>query len=167
VILLFSEAFRTFAPHQQDGLSMKLILTIALFIGCFTAASSQSVRNAATDMKKGIASFYHKKFEGRRTATGDVFDNSNYTAASNHIRLNSFVKVTNLQNGRIIYVKVNDRMAAGSGRVCDLTQLAAEKLGYKSAGTAQVKMEIVTEEEGRRGVLAQRDLKPDATRNKL
>lgn len=146
---------------------MKLILTIALFIGCFTAANSQSVRTAAADMKKGIASFYHSKFEGRRTATGEVFDNSNYTAASNHIRLNSYVRVTNMQNGRVVYVKVNDRMAAGNHRVCDLTQLAAEKLGYKRSGTTQVKMEIVTEEEGRRGILAQRDIKPDATRNKL
>lgn len=146
---------------------MKLILTIALFIGCFTVANSQSARNAAVDMKKGIASFYHSKFEGRRTATGDVFDNSNYTAASNHIRLNSYVRVTNMQNGRVLYVKVNDRMAAGSHRVCDLTQVGAEMLGYKSAGTAQVKMEIVTEDEGRRGILAQREFKPDATRNKL
>lgn len=146
---------------------MKLILTIALFIGCFTVANSQSARTAAEDMKKGIASFYHKKFEGRRTATGDVFDNSNFTAASNHIRLNSYVKVTNVKNGRVVYVKVNDRMAAGSSRVCDLTQVAAEQLGYKSAGTTQVRMQIVTEEEGRRGVLAQREFKPDATRNKL
>jgi len=146
---------------------MKLILTIALFIGCFSAASSQSVRTAAADMKKGIASFYHNKFEGRRTATGEVFDNSNYTAASNHISLNSFVKVTNLQNGRVVYVKINDRMAASSHRVCDLTQVAAETLGYKASGTTQVKMELVTEEEGRRGILAQREFKPDATRNKL
>ena len=136
---------------------MKMILSVALFIGFFTAVNAQDTKCPVDAIKKGIASFYHKKFEGRRTATGEVFANKAYTAASNHIRLNTFVKVTNLSNGRAVYVKINDRMSPGNRRMLDLTEAAADKLGYRSAGTTQVKMEIVSEEEGRGGVLAQRD----------
>lgn len=136
---------------------MKMILTIALFIGLFTGVQAQDGKAPADASRKGIASFYHSKFEGRRTATGEVFGNKNYTAASNQLRLNTYVKVTNLDNGRVVFVKINDRMAANSRRMLDLTEVAAERLGYRNAGTTKVTMEVVSEEEGRRGVLAQRD----------
>lgn len=151
----------------KNGLSMKMILTIALFIGLFTATQAQNAKAPANASNRGIASFYHAKFEGCRTATGEIFGNNNYTAASNKLRLNTFVKVTNLDNGRLVYVKINDRMAASSKRMLDLTQAAAEKLGYRHAGTTKVVMEVVTEEEGRRGILAQRDVMPSNRRNTL
>ena len=146
---------------------MKMILTIALFIGFFTGANAQSAKAPADASSKGIASFYHPKFEGRRTATGEVFANASYTAASNNIRLNTFVKVTNMSNGRVVYVKINDRMAASNKRLCDLTEAAADKLGYRSAGTTKVTMEIVSQEEGRHGVLAQGDAVSAGRRNTL
>jgi rare lipoprotein A len=135
---------------------MKKILTIALFIGLSFAAKAEDGGIIAA-VKKGIASFYHPKFEGRKTATGEVFSNSNFTAASNKLPLNTYVKVTNLSNGKVIYVKINDRMAANNSRMLDLTQTAATELGYKNAGTTQVKMEVVAEAEGRRQILAQRE----------
>ena len=137
---------------------MKMMLTIALFIGFFTAVNAQKVKTLVNASKRGLASFYHPKFEGRRTATGEVFANAGFTAASNRISLNSYVKVTNLSNGRVLYAKINDRMAGSSKRLVDLTQAGAESLGYRSAGTTQVKMELVTEEEGLHGILAQRDI---------
>ena len=137
---------------------MKIILTIALFIGLFTGVSAQGVKDLANASKKGIASYYHSKFEGRKTATGEVFKNDKFTAASNKLRLNTYVKVTNTSNGRVVYVKINDRMAASNKRMLDLTEAAADQLGYRKAGTAKVTQEVVSEEEGRRGILAQREI---------
>jgi rare lipoprotein A len=144
---------------------MKKILTIALFIGLGLTARAEDGGIVAA-VKKGIASFYHPKFEGRKTATGEVFSNANFTAASNKLPLNTYVKVTNLSNGKVIYVKINDRMAANNSRILDLTQTAAAELGYKNAGTTQVKMEVVPAAEGRTHVLAQREDVKDR-RNKL
>lgn len=117
-------------------------------------------------VKDGTASYYHSKFNGRKTATGDIFQNSKYTAASNQLKLNTYIKVTNLNNGRTVYVKVNDRMAASNKRLLDLTEAAAEALDYREEGLAQVKFEIVTEDEGRKGILAQREAR-DNKRNTL
>lgn len=105
----------------------------------------------------GVASFYHNKFEGRKTATGEVFKNTNYTAASNKLKLGTYIRVTNLRNGKVVYVKVNDRMAPGNKRIVDLTSAAAEQLHFKQQGTTQVILEVVSDEEGRSGILAQRD----------
>lgn len=108
-----------------------------------------------TEQKTGVASFYHNKFEGRKTATGEVFDNGKYTAASNHFKLGTYVKVTNQSNGKIVYVKVNDRMGH-QGRMIDLAEVAAQDLKFIARGTAKVKIEQVSAEEGRKQVLAQK-----------
>src|SRR5690606_12550735 len=79
--------------------------------------------------KSGIASYYHPRFVGRLTATGDVFSNEKFTAASNHFKLGTYVKVTNLRNGRFVYVRINDRMGQPD-RIIDLTQKAAEALHF-------------------------------------
>ncbi len=144
---------------------MKKILTIALFVGFGFAAGAQDNGFVAA-VKKGIASFYHPKFEGRKTATGEIFRNSKFTAASNKIALNTYIKVTNLQNGRVVYVKVNDRMAANNSRLLDLTQAAATVLDYRDEGLAKVKLEVVPEEVGRAHIFAQRE-EQDARNNRL
>lgn len=117
---------------------------------------SKKVATAVTQNagKSGIASFYHNKFVGRKTATGEVFSNKKYTAASNHYTLGSYVKVTNLDNGRIVYVKINDRMGHPS-RSIDLTEVAARDLRFHSKGITKVKIETVSSDEGKRKVLAQ------------
>lgn len=108
----------------------------------------------ASNVKHGVASFYHDKFVGRKTATGEVFSNEKFTAASNHFKLGTFVKVTNVNNGRSIYVKINDRMGHPS-RVIDLTERAARELKFVNRGVAKVKIETVNKDEGKRKVLAQ------------
>jgi rare lipoprotein A len=107
------------------------------------------------ELKTGIASFYHDKFVGRKTATGEVFDNGNYTAASNHFKLGTYVKVTNQSNGKVVYVKVNDRMGHQT-RMIDLAEVAAKDLKFIRRGTTKVKIEPVSVEEGRKQVLAQK-----------
>lgn len=108
-----------------------------------------------TEQKTGVASFYHNKFEGRKTATGEVFDNDKYTAASNHFKLGTYVKVTNQSNGKIVYVKVNDRMGH-QGRMIDLAEVAAQDLKFIGRGTTKVKVEQVSADEGKKQILAQK-----------
>lgn len=111
-------------------------------------------QEATTVLKKGVASFYHPKFVGRKTATGEVFSNEKFTAASNYFKLGTYVKVTNTANGRSIYVKINDRMGHPT-RLIDLTSRAARELKFVNRGTAKVKIEQVSAPEGKREVLAQ------------
>lgn len=132
----------------------QLFITIVLFFVGFQLYA----QNPVTKLAKGIASFYHDKFEGRRTATGEIFDNDKFTAASNKLQLGSYVKVTNSANGRIVYVRINDRMAASNRRLIDLASVAAEQLDFTAAGTAKVKVEIVSEKEGKMGILAQKEV---------
>ncbi|MBS1783528.1 MAG: septal ring lytic transglycosylase RlpA family protein [Bacteroidetes bacterium] len=139
---------------------MRLLLVTGIFtLSAFTMnAQKKEHSNIFTTIKKGIASFYHDKFEGRKTATGEVFDNNKFTAASNSLKLNTFVKVTNLSNGQVIYVRVNDRMSKDNERLIDLASIAAKRLNFHAKGITNVKVEAVTEEEGRNAILAQNEL---------
>lgn len=95
---------------------------------------------------KGIASFYHARFEGRRTATGEIFRHEAFTAASNHFKLNTLVRVTNLKNNKSIIVRINDRMHKNmkkKGRVVDLTRNGASALGFLKNGLTRVSVEPV------------------------
>jgi len=136
---------------------MRLLLCTILLLLSGLGLNAQNAIKKTAD-KKGIASFYHDKFEGRKTATGEVFVNNKYTAASNKLKLGTFVKVTNLSNGNIVYVRVNDRMARHNPRLIDLASVAAEELGFKDDGTTKVKVEVVPVEEGRMGIYAQKEI---------
>lgn len=94
----------------------------------------------------GIASFYSKNLDSTKTATGEIFLNKNFTAASNHFKLNTWVRVTNLRNGKTVIVRINDRMhkkMALRGRVVDLSRAAAEKLSFIKSGLVRVKVVAV------------------------
>ena len=135
---------------------MRKLIFILLFAATSLGVNAQNkIEKFATDLKNGIASFYHDKFEGRQTANGEIFDNDKYTAACNTLKLGSYVKVTNLSNGKVCYVKINDRMAADNPRLIDLASIAAKKLNFVQKGITKVKVEVVSEEEGKRGILAQ------------
>lgn len=94
----------------------------------------------------GTASYYSKSFDGSRTATGEIFRNKLFTGASNNLRLHTWVRVTNLRNGKAVTVRINDRMhpsMAKKGRVIDLSHSAASKLGFINRGITKVKLEVV------------------------
>lgn len=94
----------------------------------------------------GTASFYHKSLEGAKTATGEIFHHNAMSAASNLFKLNTWVRITNLQNGKSILVRINDRMSKSMeaiGRVVDMTKMAAKELGFLSKGLTKVKVEAV------------------------
>ena len=88
----------------------------------------------------GMASFYGNKFHGRRTSNLEVYDMYAFTAAHKTLPLPSYARVTNLDNGRSIVVRVNDRGPFHAGRIIDLSYAAAVKLGYRDQGTARVEV---------------------------
>lgn len=134
---------------------MRLLVVTAVFVMTGLSMNAQD-KNKNNASNKGVASFYHDKFEGRRTATGEVFDNDKFTAASNNLKLGTYVKVTNLSNKEVVYVRINDRMAKSNDRLIDLASVAAKKLSFQRKGIANVRVEPVSEQEGRFGVLAQK-----------
>ena len=93
------------------------------------------------DALYGTASYYANKFEGRLTANGEVFSQQKMTAACNVLPLGTWVKVTNLYNGRTVIVKVNDRLHYKNKRLVDLSKIAARKIGYTGGGLTKVKVE--------------------------
>ncbi len=93
--------------------------------------------------KTGIASWYGIPFEGRLTADGEVYNQNALTAASPTLPLPSYVRVTDLQNGRSIVLRVNDRGPFVNGRLLDVTRRAAQLLGFEEAGTAEVRVQAV------------------------
>ncbi|MDQ2076278.1 septal ring lytic transglycosylase RlpA family protein [Marinimicrobium sp. ABcell2] len=97
-----------------------------------------------TDYKeRGIASWYGKKFHGRYTSNGEVYDMYAMTAAHKKLPIPSYVRVTNLDNGRSVVVRVNDRGPFHDGRIIDLSYAAAQRLGFVDQGTAPVEVEII------------------------
>src|SRR5207237_1516499 len=93
--------------------------------------------------QRGVASWYGRRFHGQKTASGELYDMYAMTAAHPTLPIPSYVRVTNLANGRSVVVRVNDRGPFHSSRVIDLSYAAAYKLGYIQAGSAQVELESV------------------------
>lgn len=94
----------------------------------------------------GIASWYGPGFHGRPTANGETFDQNDLTAAHRTLPMPSMVRVTNLDNGRSIKLRINDRGPFSNGRIIDVSRRAADLLGFRRQGTAKVRVEIVEEE---------------------
>lgn len=93
--------------------------------------------------ERGIASWYGSKFHGRRTSSGELYDMYLATAAHKSLPLPTYAKVTNLDNGKKIIVKINDRGPFHAGRIIDLSYAAAVKLGVDKTGTARVEVRAI------------------------
>lgn len=91
----------------------------------------------------GVGSWYGKKFHGRQTSIGEIYNMYEMTAAHKTMELPSYAKVTNLENGRSVIVRVNDRGPFVDNRIIDLSYAAASKLGYVNKGTARVRVERI------------------------
>jgi rare lipoprotein A len=88
----------------------------------------------------GTASYYANSFVGQQASNGEIFSQNKLTGASNFLPLNTWVKVTNLKNGKTVVVKITDRMNKRMKRVIDLSKSAAKQLAYTGQGLAQVKV---------------------------
>jgi rare lipoprotein A len=91
----------------------------------------------------GNASYYGKKFHGRKTASGEVFDMYKMTCAHKTLPFDTKVKVTNLSNKKTVIVRVNDRGPFVAGRIIDLSFAAAKKIDLVSIGVTRVKIEVL------------------------
>ena len=98
-------------------------------------------------VERGTASYYGNKFHGRRTSNQEVYDMYAFTAAHKTLPLPSFARVTNLDNGKSVVVRVNDRGPFHEGRVIDLSYAAAVKLGITQRGTGRVEVRALTGED--------------------
>lgn len=97
--------------------------------------------DAPQSVQTGVASWYGPGFEGRQTANGEIFDSSLLTAAHRSMRLPSRARVTRLDTGESIIVRVNDRGPYIDGRLIDLSHAAAQALGFEDDGLAEVRVE--------------------------
>src|ERR1700735_742868 len=146
-------------------------LALALFVASLGAAQGPNISEATTapssssqartELRKqagkpkpyqvGTASWYGEDFDGKPTASGEPYDMYDMTAAHLTLPLGSYVRVTNLRNGKAVVVRVNDRGPIVPGRIIDLSYGAAQALQFKQRGLQRVRLDLVNP----------RDLKPD------
>jgi rare lipoprotein A len=98
--------------------------------------------------EEGLASWYGGKFQGRRTASGEVFDTNLFTAAHKTLPFGTLVRVTNLDTGQQTVVRINDRGPFVAGRIIDLSRAAAAAIGMAGSGVARVRVEVLPPGEG-------------------
>ncbi len=103
----------------------------------------------------GIASWYGEPFHGKYTANGELYDMNAVTGAHRTLPMPSIVQVTNLDNGRTIQLRVNDRGPYARGRILDVSRRAAQLLGFENIGTAKVRVRILVQESMQAQALAQ------------
>lgn len=116
-------------------------LPVFIILSCFVSATVFSQASDTLYMKEGIASYYAKKFHGRKTANGDKFHVDSLTAAHKTLPFGTLVKVTNLRNQKSVIVRINDRGMAGKKRVIDLSPAAAKEIDMINSGLQKVRVE--------------------------
>jgi rare lipoprotein A len=104
----------------------------------------ESVKRETYEVQHGVASWYGGEFHGRPTSSGEVYDMYQLTCAHNTFPLGTVVMVTNLENGRSLELKVNDRGPFAKERIIDVSYAAAQMLGMWEKGTALVKVEVIS-----------------------
>jgi len=132
--------------------SAALAITAIVVTGCGGAAprftTGEDIPVATTSKAQmhqlaGIASYYSDEFHGRKTSNGETFDMHELTAAHRTLPFNTKVKVTNLENGKSIVVRINDRGPFKDNRVIDVSLEGAKQIGLIANGTASVRLEIL------------------------
>jgi rare lipoprotein A len=113
-----------------------------VFAGC-APRITMSGGAASFGPREGVASYYGKEFNGRKTASGERYSDRKFTAAHRKLPFGTMVKVTNLYNGKSVTVRVNDRGPFKKGRIIDLSYAAARAIGIVGAGTGRVRIKIV------------------------
>lgn len=98
----------------------------------------------ALEVKTGVASFYADKFDGRKTANGEIFDQDKLTAAHRTYPFGTVVRVINLSNNQSVVVRINDRGPFVKNRLIDLSKSAAKSIGMIASGTANVRTEVIS-----------------------
>ena len=119
--------------------SVRAAATVALCLALACAHAPAQPPSPAAE--RGVASFYGSRHAGRRTASGERFDPADLTAAHRTLPFGTRVRVTNLENGRSVVVRINDRGPFAEGRVIDVSEAAARALGMIDQGLARVRVD--------------------------
>jgi rare lipoprotein A len=132
---------------RQHSMAWRSFLLPAIVIGATLSACSWIPKGESElDIgikDRGVASWYGEQFHGRLAANGEVFDMSALTAAHRTLPLGSMVRVVNLQNGRHVRVRINDRGPYVNGRILDLSYAAAAQLGMVEGGVSVVQIQVI------------------------
>ena len=137
---------KKFAVTFGSGHRFCQVFSLALCLVALTTAAETNPGAASQvplPAESGKASYYADKYQGRPTASGELFDMRQLTAAHPRLKFGSLVKVTNVENNRSVVVRINDRGPFIAGRVIDLSLAAAEELQMVKSGVVQVKLEVV------------------------
>lgn len=121
---------------------MRVILIITLLLGFGNRLFSQDTI-PSINKSLGIASFYAKKFNGRKTSSGEKFSSDSLTAAHKKLKFGTYVMVRNLKNDSTVIVKINDRLPQKSKRSIDLTLRAAKQLNFVKSGLTKVEITVL------------------------
>ena len=120
--------------------SLSALALFSLLAGC----ASHDIDSRGYD-QTGVASYYGSRHHGKRTASGERFNQHGLTAAHRSLPFGSRVRVTNLANKRSVVVRINDRGPHIRGRLIDLSRAAAEKIGMIRSGTARVRVQELSD----------------------
>lgn len=120
--------------------SSLVLFLLVLAAGC--GGSGPEVGTGSDDYQTGLASYYGEKFRGRPTASGEIFDPDKMTAAHKTLAFGTVVKVTRVDDGKSVTVRINDRGPFVEGRIIDLSEGAARKLDMIAAGVVKVRVEV-------------------------
>ena len=139
----------TMRPPIPNLLLRAATLAIGLALTSCATTRPMRVESPPVEAQVGVASYYAGTWHGRRTASGERFDMHELTAAHRTLPFGTRVRVTNLNNGREVIVRINDRGPWKKKRVIDVSYAAARKLGMIGPGTAKVRLDIVAESAAR------------------
>jgi rare lipoprotein A len=123
-------------------LNSKIILRIGIIILIFLLGF-ENISLSQTLIQYGKATFYSKEFSGKRTSSGEIYNNSLLTAAHRTLPFNTVVRVTNIDNNKSVEVRVNDRGPISKHRIIDLSRRAAEEIDIIKQGIGNVKVEVI------------------------
>lgn len=126
----------------RTGIALALCLCLPLAAPPLLADETREVEDGR-NLGTGMASYYGNAFSGRRTANGETYRSSGFTAAHRTAPFGSRIKVRNLGNGRAVVVRVNDRGPWSRGRIIDLSYAAAKAIGLDRSGTARVSLTMI------------------------
>lgn len=120
-----------------------ILVCIALLLPSCSGIAKKNDAKGSGYKESGKASFYAMKFQSRKTASGEIFDQSASTAAHKSLPFGTVVKVTNVKNDKSVIVRINDRGPFVRGRIIDLSRSAFSKIGNTSEGVIDVKLEVL------------------------
>lgn len=134
-------ACTTIAPEPEDDVARHASRVPVMTIPVTGAPAPDPLTQAPRDVEEGMASWYGARFHGRLTANGEVFDIDALTAAHPTLPMPSLARITRLDTGASVIVRINDRGPFVEGRIIDLSRAAAEALGFLGEGLAEVRVE--------------------------